>query len=491
MEINNDDYIGRIGHTYNVLYEMCEDEKGIKYLVQGKNIYVAKIAKDGYDLKNEIEINEIIRTIKSQNIVKFISSGEDIVEEEEKSEYIIFEFCSKGELYKYLHILKGFKEIVVLIIFKQILETVKKIHNKGIYQLNLKIENILIDKDYNIKLGNFGEAKRKKEEQKDYKNKDKKEDKKDEKKEDKKEEKSEHNEGISLGKKGKLYSIDPKAYILIKDKQNVPFYGPETGSYYEFNEDTFDLGIILFHLLTGIDGFNDLKYDKNEFLKKKEKFYLKHIPQKFQKIFLEMISLEDKERPTIKDILNNNLFNDIKDLSYEEQKELIKKQLEDIEISQYQKTVNLSNTMKIESFEEQKYFINTTKIRCIRNENIFDNYIKINGDLIPVQYMNKFANEIENLYGDIKLSKIYFKFNIIIKKGENEEEEEEENLKDENHNSLELGNNNEIENGLNIIVELVKIREKTFLLNFTKGNGSIRDFYLCLKNIMRIAEDLI
>ena len=126
MEINNDDdYIGSIGSKYKILNENSEDDKGIKYLIIDKRnniLYVAKIENDWYGLKNEIEINEIIRTLKSQNIVKFVDSGEDLIEIEDsktkKRKYIFFEFCAKGCLFKYLSITNGFKEIAVKIIFK-------------------------------------------------------------------------------------------------------------------------------------------------------------------------------------------------------------------------------------------------------------------------------------------------------------------------------------------------------------------------------------
>ena len=170
-------------------------------------------------------------------------------------------------------------------------------------------------------------------------------------------------------------------------------------------------------------------------------------------------------------------------------KQLIKNQLEDIEIKQIEKTINLPNitNKKHVSFGEHKFFNEIATIRCIRNENIFENYIKINGEN-PIQFMNKFVNEMKNLFDGIMLSKIYLKFIITINKEENEEEE---NFKNENHNSLELGKNNEIEGDLNIIVELVKIRENSFLLNFTKGKGSIRDFFIYFKKIISYAEDLI
>ena len=461
MEITNEiDYIGKIGDNYNIVNEIYEDKKGIKFVVKGDILYVAKISNNGYNLKNEIEINIIIRTIKSPNIVKFIESGKDIIEVEDETkikEYIIFEHCSKGALFRYLDISRGFNEIVAMIIFKQILEAVEKIHSKGIYQLNLKTENILIDSDYNIKIGDFGDSKRKKEGK--------------EEKEEKNENKS--GEGISLGNKGKLYPLDPKTYLLIKNKKNDPF--SDITSYCDSKEDTFDLGLILFNLLTGIDRFNKQLY-KGKYLKEIKRYYLKYIPEKFKKLFLEMLSFDLKDRPSIPVILNNDLFKDIKSITKEEEKSLIKKELEVIE-NKINDCISYNKIMKEESVKE-KIFVGTTKIRNIRDENILENYIKIKGALNPIDFMNKFSNEMDEIF-DIKVNKNYLKFNIIIEKNENEKEEEEEKIED----------NNKIEDDLSIIIELLKIRDNEFALNFIKGNGTLRDFYQHLKKIMQYAKE--
>ena len=48
-----------------------------------------------------------------------------------------------------------------------------------------------------------------------------------------------------------------------------------------------------------------------------------------------------------------------------------------------------------------------------------------------------------------------------------------------------------MEKDLIIQVELIKINDNEYLLNFIKIKGALRDYYQYLKNIMKDAEDLI
>ena len=466
--------IGVIGEKYTIIKELDHGGQGIIYLVKDNKtnkIYAAKTSKNKKSIKNEIYINKIIKNLNNSNIVRFIESGEDTFslegEETMKREYIIFEYCAKGNLYKYLTISKGFKTKVVKIIFKKILETIEIIHSKDIYHFDLKVENILIDNDYNIKIGDFGVSRQK----------------------------NEKKEGKFTGKRGTRFCMCPQMFLQTKDKKNVTYSGSKA--------DIFSLGVILFNLLIGKNGFtkaNDncdfyklIKNDKNKYFEKIEKTNAKKFPDEFKELYLKMVSFKENDRPSIQDILNNELFNDINNLSEEKKKEIIKEELKSKEIlinKKNKKNVNCSSNKKEkkEAYGEKKRFYETTIIRCIRNENIYENYIKINGNLNPIDYMNEYANEMNNLFDDIESSEKYLKFNIIIKK---EVSEIEENNNDLNNNSLDLENINEIERDMIIKVELLKLNENEFILSFIKGNGSLRDYYEYLEKVMKYAEDFI
>ena len=280
--------------------------------------------------------------------------------------------------------------------------------------------------------------------------------------------------------------------LKTKDKKNESYSGSKA--------DIFSLGVILFFLLAGFEGFNlanskdklyhYIIYDKSKYFEQITRPI--NISPEFQKLYLDMISFEEGDRPSsIQHILENNLFNEINNLNDEKQKELIKEEIEPLEnIFNKKKTVNYNpnKSGKNESFVENQIFNDKTKIRCIRNENIFENYIKINGYLNPVNFMNEYANEMEDLY-DIEYKKKYFKFNIIIKKKEKEFGENSKDL--DNNISFNSENISGIEKDIIIKVELVKNRKNELLLNFIKGNGSLKDYYKYLKEVMEYAEVLI
>mmetsp|Transcript_4197 Transcript_4197/g.3519 ORF Transcript_4197/g.3519 Transcript_4197/m.3519 type:complete len:231 (+) Transcript_4197:292-984(+) len=68
------------------------------------------------------------------------------------------ELAEKGSLFDYIQASKGFTEQLTRTIFGQILESVEYIHSQGIYHRDIKAENIFLDRNYQIKLGDFGFA---------------------------------------------------------------------------------------------------------------------------------------------------------------------------------------------------------------------------------------------------------------------------------------------------------------------------------------------
>ena len=127
-------------------------------------------------------------------------------------------------------------------------------------------------------------------------------------------------------------------------------------------------------------------------------------------------------------------------------------------------------------------FTNEHNMNYVDNEKIFDNYIKIRGNLNPIDFMNDFAGAMEDLYDDIIINDKNFKFNLIKKKEDNDEE-------NENGNNLEI--TEEIEKDLNIQVELFKGKNNEFILNFIKKEGDLNDYYKYLAKIISDARTFI
>lgn len=110
---------------------------------------LALVSKDDsfYVMKKIKYINEIIinKVISHPNIVKCIQIFDDI---------IIFEYCKNGDLLDYCNH-NILSETFIKIKIKELVEVVKYLHGNGIIHRDIKLENILLDKNLHIKLCDF------------------------------------------------------------------------------------------------------------------------------------------------------------------------------------------------------------------------------------------------------------------------------------------------------------------------------------------------
>ena len=402
------DYKGQIDGDYSIIKKIVEGYFSTIYLVKDNKTdieYVAKVINKYNIYESEKEINKIIKDIKSSNILKLVAYGEKKVEYLGKLETkgcIIFEYCEFGDLFDCVP-QGGFEEKIVKIIFQILLEAVEEIHKNGICHLDLKLENILIDKDFNLKISDFGLSKQI----------------------------NKSNNGIFKGSCGTSYYKPPQMNL----KEN----------YNGFKADIFSLGVILYALLSERFPFeisdpknkNCIYYKlinyKMAILETIENLFPKNSTLKSRQLFLDMIARNEKDRPEIKEILKNEWFDDIKDLNNEDKKKLLKEALkqEKEKKDQLNKPIySKPKGKKNEAMCENKLFDKTRKIKCFKKRIKFNKYIQIIGNFDPIDFMNEFANEMNYLYDDIEADKNnYLNFNIIIKKKENEKEEKKRRRK--------------------------------------------------------------
>ena len=69
---------------------------------------------------------------------------------------IIFEYCSRGNLFDYINNQNFKTENEKKKIMRGIIQAISYLHEKGIPHCNIKMENIWLDDNLNIKLCNFG-----------------------------------------------------------------------------------------------------------------------------------------------------------------------------------------------------------------------------------------------------------------------------------------------------------------------------------------------
>ena len=156
--------INEFNENMNVQYEQLEEiNKGgfgtvYKVLCKKNNkIYaMKKIYPIREDIKNEVFI---LSNISNQYIIKYYNS---FIKDEKLC--IIMEYCDNSDLREFINEHKSnnnqlIDQTVIISIIFQICLGLKEIHDNNIIHRDLKPENIFINKDYKIKIGDFGISK--------------------------------------------------------------------------------------------------------------------------------------------------------------------------------------------------------------------------------------------------------------------------------------------------------------------------------------------
>ncbi|KAF6773710.1 hypothetical protein AHF37_06092 [Paragonimus kellicotti] len=76
--------------------------------------------------------------------------------ESDRHVYLVMEYAPNGEVFDYLVTNGRMKEKEARARFRQLVSAVEYCHCKKIVHRDLKAENLLLDKDYNVKLADFG-----------------------------------------------------------------------------------------------------------------------------------------------------------------------------------------------------------------------------------------------------------------------------------------------------------------------------------------------
>ena len=227
------------------------------YNVQDKKIYAAKEIiknKSSYDrIKNEIDIYEYL---KHDNIV---NQKEHFIYND--TQYLIFEFCENRDLSHLIDKRKKLKEIEVQYYITQLIQALIHLHDRNIVHRDLKLGNIFLTGKMELKLGDFGLAK-------------------------------------------KLSFRDEK----ISEMVGTPAYmAPEIleNKGYSLEVDIWSLGVIMYYLIIGKLPFN--KQNQEDI--KRVSFPKKAIISRAAKSLIEQILVKDpKERPSLKQILRHDFF---------------------------------------------------------------------------------------------------------------------------------------------------------------------------------------
>ena len=427
-----------------------------------------KIANEFFE--NEIQIltklKAKINSLNNSYVFNLIDSGIGKIKRKNKeirntftitfNKYLILEYAEKGCLLNYLYPPNEdsppLDEKYCKRIFYKILKDLQAIHD-------IKLQNILLDNDFNPKLCDFGFA--------------------------------------TLNSDNLIGNLGTKGYKA-----------PEISSSYNgFKIDIYSLGMTLIRLVTEPDIFkyfdsediNNLKeyhecghYDAYwDILKKYKK---KKFTEAFKKLYFKMISYDPKKRPTIEQILKSDWMEEIIKLNENKISELDKKikdefDFREILMEEEKSKSNIGIKEKESSdlgsmrsgAEDKRLYFDPDKsdlnISYIDTEKGIDKFIKLKGYLDPYEFMNNIINKIDDKFGkkiEIDPSKKSFKFNIIFTEEEENEENEYDNL---NKDCI-------------IQVKLFKFQNEEYLLRFSKKNGDLEEYYNKLKQIINLIKSI-
>jgi serine/threonine-protein kinase CHEK2 len=96
----------------------------------------------------------ILKKINHKNIVCLRESFDT-------EKYIVFvlELCAGGDLLNYVRKRRKLSENVAKVVFGQILDGLEYLHSKSVLHRDIKLDNILLDAQGTVKIGDFGVSK--------------------------------------------------------------------------------------------------------------------------------------------------------------------------------------------------------------------------------------------------------------------------------------------------------------------------------------------
>ncbi|XP_037679637.1 serine/threonine-protein kinase MARK2-like [Choloepus didactylus] len=125
-----------------------------RHILTGKEVAVKIIEKNEQNSSGLQKLSREVAIMKGLNHPNIVQLYE--VMETEKALCIVMEYASGGELFEHLVVHGSMTEKEARDKFRQIVSAVQYCHQKYVVHRDLKLENLLLDADMNIKISDFG-----------------------------------------------------------------------------------------------------------------------------------------------------------------------------------------------------------------------------------------------------------------------------------------------------------------------------------------------
>ncbi|KAM4614968.1 NUAK family SNF1-like kinase 1 [Polymixia lowei] len=134
--------------TYGKVKKATERHTGRVVAIKSIRKEKIKNEQDMVHIRREIEIMSALRHPHIISIYEVFENKDKIV--------IVMEYASKGELYDYINERRRLTDRETRHFFRQIVSAVHHCHKNGVVHRDLKLENVLLDENCNIKIADFG-----------------------------------------------------------------------------------------------------------------------------------------------------------------------------------------------------------------------------------------------------------------------------------------------------------------------------------------------
>jgi len=145
--------------TYKILSQLGRGATSKVYLaldpVSGKQVAVKTANMPMGDAAGQYLQNEstTLGKLDHPNVIKLFA---DDGNPDEKDQSLVLEYAQNGELFKYIRGSGVLQESMARHFFKQLVEGVEYIHCQGFAHRDLKLENLLLDECFSMKIADFG-----------------------------------------------------------------------------------------------------------------------------------------------------------------------------------------------------------------------------------------------------------------------------------------------------------------------------------------------
>lgn len=154
-------------YTFQEVIGFGGSSKVFSAVDQNDNKYALKAIRKDKGYESELESMMVLREFlvmdhvgEHPNIIKhFGCNPEGVLELDGMTQsicYNVMEYCDHGSLSTIIKHTGAVEEDIARFMFVQLSHAVKFLHDKRFAHLDIKLENILLDKYFNIKLGDFG-----------------------------------------------------------------------------------------------------------------------------------------------------------------------------------------------------------------------------------------------------------------------------------------------------------------------------------------------